>query len=65
MMFAAPPRARTGALEPATVAAMAATVRDNLRDVFMSRILVPCHPERTVTQIKRGKSVVRGLIAPE
>jgi len=46
-------------------AAMAATVRDNLRDVFMSRILVPCHPERTVTQIKRGKSVVRGLIAPE
>ena len=44
MMFAAPPRAKPGALELAIAAASAAAVRANFRDLFMSSILVWCHP---------------------
>ena len=44
MMLAAPPRAKTGALEPVIMVAIAATARDNFRDVFMPSILVGPRP---------------------
>jgi hypothetical protein len=43
MMLAAPPRAKTGALEPRIAVAIAAAARDNFRNSFMSNILVWRH----------------------
>jgi hypothetical protein len=37
---AAPPRAKTGVLEPTMTVAIAAPVSENLRDLFISNILV-------------------------
>ena len=78
MMFAAPPRARTGALEPRIAVAIAAIARDNFRDFFISSILVcrhlvigsaswpscrrACRPERTVLSDRAVPS--RGVHSP-
>ena len=43
-MLAAPPRANTGAFESRIAVAIAATVRDNFRDVFMASSLVTRRP---------------------
>ena len=40
MIFAAPPRAKTGALEPRIAVAIAAAVREHFRDFFISDLLV-------------------------
>src|SRR5664279_6023830 len=44
MMLAAPPRANTGAFEPKIAVAIAATARDNFRDVFMPSSLLRRRP---------------------
>ena len=74
MMLAAPPRAKPGALEPRIAIAIAAAVRDNFGDFFMSSILVWRHlvvpklpyAERACPLHRpSGKSVMPGLTAPE